>query len=154
MHYNIFAICEQASQGLSLFLCCTCFSRMCGSFFTILRGSVFLPWHCLPRGICPFLQRMQPSGAGCLRTEGQPLLRCGYMPMTAQQSTASHPFKIRAVLRVQDFPHKKPLSQRERLAAESAGIFHQSRILPSREIVTTCQGRNFPLFFRAVSAAR
>ena len=29
-----------------------------------------------------------------------------------------------------------------------------SRIFPSLEIVTTCQEMNFPLFFRAVSAAR
>ena len=31
---------------------------------------------------------------------------------------------------------------------------HPSMILPSREIVTTCHGINFPLFLSAISAAR
>ena len=32
-------------------------------------------------------------------------------------------------------------------------LYSHSIILPSREIVTTCQGMNFPLAFSAVSAA-
>ena len=53
-----------------------------------------------------------------------------------------------------DSPHEKSLPGVGRLLVGLRACYRSSRILPSVERVTTRQGRNLPLFCRAVTAAR
>ena len=68
-----------------------------------------------------------------------------YMQMIKKSSRKVKKLKSRASIDFIDGKEKKAIM---------SDLLLYSRIFPPLEIVTTCQGMNFPLFFRAVSAAR